>query len=1390
MQVEVFQILRDFQQETFTPIGNSVFDYLGHSNTKEFLALIHPHDSINHSNGEFKNKPVGYAIGNLAGLRLKNVDETWVSFLYTEALFEVLPTGDAAKTIISLFPSNHIATIEQSLYESKERFRVLAEASFGGIGVHDKGKIIEANHELARMGGYSYDELIGMDGLLLIAPEARAMVMEKIISGYEKPYEVIGIRKDGTTYNLEIQGKQIPYNGKIVRVTEFRNIDVQKRNEETIRLGEERLKSIIEFAVDGILLGDSKGVVVGSNMRFLEILGLKRDDVIGNHISKLFSSDTLSNKPLRFDLLKEGKPIVSEREILRPDGAIVFIEMHSKMMPDGSYQSIVRDVTKRKETEFALVQNENLYRSIIENIADVYFRYNNQNELVMASPSGVKLLEYNSINDMLGMPVEKFWSNNSDREKLLTLLQTHGTVRDFETTALTLKGKEINLSLTASYYANEKGEIQGVEGTLRDITYRKVAEKELREREETFRQLFEYSADPILILDGSKFIDCNQAANSLLGYNQKEDIFGKTPWDLSPEKQFDGRNSKEKAEELIQQSLQTGATRFEWVHLKYSGEFVYVEVALNPIMLKGKRVTHVTWRDISKRKFAEMELAKEQFLMRMLMDNVPEQIYFKDTEGKFLRVNQSVANRFQLKRPIEAIGKSDFDFFAYEHANWAFNVEKEIIATGKPVIDIEEYQTWPDGRITWVSTSKMPLLNNNGEIIGTFGVSRDITSRKQAEEALRKSEELFRLVVDATNDAIWDWNLGTQKSYFSDNYYTMLGYTPGEFESGYDSWKSLVHPDDIKWVEILTSKLIKENQSEIILEFRMRMKDGGYKWIHSIGKIIERDSKGNPLRIIGVHEDITERKKNEEAVKLERAYFEQLFESSPEGVVILDVKDKVIRCNREFTKIFGYTNDEAVGRQINDLIVPRDLADEGLSLTHLVAKGNQIMRETIRMRKNGSTVHVSILGKPIHFEGGQIAVYGIYRDISDRKLVEEELVRKNYEIEAQNEEYRVLNEELQLAKDKAEESDRLKSAFLANMSHEVRTPMNGIIGFTQLLANSPVQQPEFNQYLGVIESCGNQLLTIINDLIDISKIEANQLTISESEVNINQVMQKQYLLFLQKANGLGVELTFQTSLPDDSCTILTDGARLQQVLSNLIGNALKFTTKGSITFGYTVKSNKIEFFVSDTGIGIPKAQQGYVFERFRQVENPLTAIVGGTGLGLAISKALVNLMGGEISVESEPNVGSNFYFTIPNKSVLFSRSEVVEVSQMGNITVPKGKKVLIAEDDEFNFMYVREMLNELNVDYVRVVNGAEAYDAVMNDSSIDLLLLDLKMPVMDGYEAARKIRQVNTKIPIIAQTAYAFSSDREKSLHAGCNDYISKPIDRKEFERLLVKYLK
>jgi PAS domain S-box-containing protein len=1389
MYTKTFHIIFNVEQNEIKCLGNSLCQFMGYpSSVNHFIdwnSIVHP-DELNSFQIFLSNNSIDDDYLPTA-IRVKKINDTWSLFRLKKNILEKTLEGLPKSILLTLSALNTEGEFEKGIIESNEQFKILAEASFGGIGIHFKGLILETNSVLPEMTGYSKNELIGMDGLLLIAPEEREFVLEKIVSGFDKAYETIGLKKDGTTYALEIIGKQMPYKDTVVRVTEFRNIDDKKLAKDKAFASEEQYREIVEFAVDGFLLGDSKGIIIATNKRFLDIYGRTKEEVIGKHIASIFPTEVLGKTPLRFDLLALGQAIVNQRQLIREDGSIVHIEMHSKMMPNGNYQTFIRDITQRKQNEEAIIKSENLYRSIIENITDVYFRFNHNRELVMASPSGARLLEYESVNEMFGLTIDQFWDNKEDREKLQSLLQSNGRVKDFETTTHTRSGKKLNLSASASFYTDGNGNILGIEGTLRNITFRKKAEKELIEREETFRRLFENSADPILILENEQFTDCNQATLDLLGFSSKDEIIGKTPWDLSPESQNDGQNSKEKAIDLISQAHEH-AIRFEWAHFKTpSGTIIYVEVSLNPITLQGKSVYHVSWRDITARKRTEMELAQEQFFMRTLMNNVPIQIYFKDTEGRFLRVNQNVATRFHLTTQ-EVIGKTDFDFFAHEHAMMAYNIEQTIISSGNPALGIEEQETWPDGRITWVSTSKMPLRRDDGQIIGTFGVSLDITDKKQAEAALLKSEERFRLVIDATNDAIWDWNLTTNKLFLSDRYYNMLGFYPNEFEGTYSNWQSMIHPSDLKWAEVLIGKYLKEQLPEFNIDFRMQHKDGSWKWIHSRGKIVEKTPEGKPLRILGTNEDITERKKNEEYVKLERAYFEQLFESSPEGIVILDATDKVIRCNKEFTNIFGFTSEEMIGLPINDLIVPFELRQEGLSLTHNVARGRQIMKETQRKRKDGSLVNVSILGKPIHFDGGQIAVYGIYRDITDKKLVEEQLVQKTYEIEAQNEEYRKLNEELHLAKEKAEESDKLKSAFLANMSHEIRTPMNGILGFSQLLSKPNISNAEMLQYINIIDSCGNQLLTIINDLIDISKIEANLITISESETNLNQLLHRQYLLFKQKAEASNLELSYTCYLLEDDSNVKTDSGRVQQIISNLIGNALKFTQKGKIHFGYRIDGNFIEFFVSDTGIGIPKEKHQVIFERFRQIETHLTAKAGGTGLGLSISWAFVEKMGGKLWLDSEPDTGSTFHFTIPYKPLQnFSTNK--KPQSLTNLTIPYGTRILIAEDDDYNYMFMCEIVEDLKFKIVRVTNGADAVELISQGEQFDMLLLDLKMPVMDGFETARKIRETNSQLPIIAQTAYAFSSDREKALEAGCNDYLSKPIDKNELIKLLTKYL-
>ncbi len=372
------------------------------------------------------------------------------------------------------------------------------------------------------------------------------------------------------------------------------------------------------------------------------------------------------------------------------------------------------------------------------------------------------------------------------------------------------------------------------------------------------------------------------------------------------------------------------------------------------------------------------------------------------------------------------------------------------------------------------------------------------------------------------------------------------------------------------------------------------------------------------------------------------------------------------------------------------------------------------------------------------------------------------------------------------AKEKAEESDRLKNVFLANIGHEIRTPMNGILGFSQMLTNQELSNEKIKQYAVIIDNCGNQLMSIIDDLIDISKIEANQMKIKIYPDNINIILQELFLLVQQKSAISNINLSYTKELNDDQCNILTDGNRLRQVLINLINNAIKFTPKGYVKYGYTLKKEMIEFFVEDTGIGIAPEMQEKIFDRFTQVETELSKMSGGTGLGLPISKALVELLGGSIWLNSQQGKGSVFYFTIPYRPVESENEKPITSEAVLNIGE---NTILIAEDDDSNYVYLSEILTNMNIKSIRAINGKESIELVKNYPSISLILMDMKMPVLDGYKATREIKKIKKNIPIIAQTANAQLSDKEKALKAGCDDYISKPIMEKKMKEILNKFI-
>lgn len=378
--------------------------------------------------------------------------------------------------------------------------------------------------------------------------------------------------------------------------------------------------------------------------------------------------------------------------------------------------------------------------------------------------------------------------------------------------------------------------------------------------------------------------------------------------------------------------------------------------------------------------------------------------------------------------------------------------------------------------------------------------------------------------------------------------------------------------------------------------------------------------------------------------------------------------------------------------------------------------------------------------------------------------------------------------ELKEAKEKAEESEKLKTAFLANMSHEIRTPLNSILGFSEFLRKKNLLPEKKELYLNMIDNGGQRLLTIISDIVDISKIEAGQFSLSYETCMLNKLIDNLKQQFSLATNKKEITIQTEKALDNYSSYISTDITRLSQVLSNLLENAIKFTDKGKITFGYQIKNNKILFHVKDTGIGIPEKDHKIIFKRFTQSDLESSKLHTGTGLGLSIANGIVNLFGGKIWVESTQTKGAIFYFEIPYLQTAAEQIEKkIKTSEL--LIRTNGKTILVVEDELSNFIYIKDLLSEYNYKVLHAQNGKDAVDMINQNIKVDLILMDIKMPVMNGLQATREIRKTNKTVPVIAQTAYAMSEDKHAALQAGCNDYLSKPITSIVFSKIIKKHL-
>jgi PAS domain S-box-containing protein len=673
-----------------------------------------------------------------------------------------------------------------------------------------------------------------------------------------------------------------------------------------------------------------------------------------------------------------------------------------------------------------------------------------------------------------------------------------------------------------------------------------------------------------------------------------------------------------------------------------------------------------------------------------------------------------------------------------------------------------------------ISEKKLQLQNADYELLNSKYKSQNELLRIEKART-EESEAKFRGLFDKVADAIFAYN--------PENFEILEANTATAKIYGYDK-EELIGMSCLKFSadienSILVAHNIRQNGNATVNIRHHKKKDGTNIFVELNGYKITVNEKEV---FFSVCKDITDKLKAEQALSRSEIKFRALFEQSGGYCMILDPNTKngipiIIDANEAACTNQGYSRTEIIGKPLaqTDNEEEQKLVKER---TALIMTGKPFYSESIHTRQDGTFFHVAVNATRIDIEGEPPLIFTTEYDISERKKTELELIK---------------------AKEKAEESDRLKSAFLANMSHEIRTPMNGILGFTSLLKSPELSGEKQQKYIAIIEKSGMRMLSTIQDIINISRIEAGQTEISLSEVNVNEELQYLYEFFKPEVLTKGIEFTFDYGLSASKSTIKTDKEKLLSILTNLLKNAIKFTHNGTISLDYRLdKSNEIPeliFKIKDTGIGIPTNRQNAIFDRFVQADIEDKQVYEGSGLGLTISKAFVEMLGGKLWLESKEGSGSTFYFTIPYKNLIEAKND----SQTDIATIipdkiidPKvsGIKILIAEDDETSANFLALIIENFGREILKSKTGQETIDIYHNNPDIDLILLDIKMPDLNGYEVARHIRKTNTDVVIIAQTAYSLTGDKEKAIEVGCNEYITKPINKIELWALLQKHFK